>query len=112
MTEQTSALIDGFADDLKRTPEYTDYKMKRELLRWYPERWKMANNYRRERFFLQESVGGDELFERMDEFERNNSHIHRDRLIEDYLNAELAVCRLLQDMHVRVFAAIDIDVEL
>lgn len=110
MSGETSELIDRFANDLKKTVEYRDYEEKRERLKRNPEKWEKTNEYRKQRFLMQRDT--NDLFERMEEFEDRFAYIHKDSLIEDYLVAELTLCRLVQDMHVRIYAAIDIDVDI
>lgn len=109
MTENTAAMIDEFTRQLKLTPEYVHYEKKRAIVSSDSERWKKANEYRKARFHLMHD--NPDPYEMLETFERENEHLHWDQIIEDYLEAEVAVCRLVQEVYVKIFAAIDIDID-
>lgn len=108
MTDKTTAMIDEFSHNLKLTPEYQLYESKRNVLFSNPEKWKIANDYRRARFDLMHRT--PDPFELLEDFERANEHLHWDREIEEYLEAEVVVCRMVQEVYTKIFAAIDIDI--
>lgn len=109
MTEQTVAIIDKFSNSLKSTPEYLNYLKKRDLLQEDKERWQRANEYRRARFRLMHD--NPDPYQLLESFEKDNESLHMDRNIEEYLAAECEVCRMIQEVYVKISAAIDIDID-
>lgn len=49
----------------------------------------------------------EELFQRIEEFEREYEKFRENPLVSDFLAAELDFCRMMQEMNNRVTAALD-----
>lgn len=106
----TDKIIREFTERLKQTDEYRLYKKKRDRVREFPGLQEEINAYRKKNYMLQQS--GEELFDRIDEFEREYEQFRANPVVEEYLQAELAVCRMLQNIYTQIAEAIDLDIYL
>ena len=52
------------------------------------------------------------MFDRIDEFEREYEQLRENPVVEEYLQAELAVCRMIQEINMQIADAIDLDIYL
>ncbi|MBO5094871.1 MAG: YlbF family regulator [Lachnospiraceae bacterium] len=104
----TDEIIREFTEKLKQTKEYRLYEIKRDRAREFPGLQEEINAYRTKNYLLQQS--GEELFDRIDEFEREYEQFRANPVVEEYLQAELAVCRMLQDIYTQIAEAIDLDI--
>ena len=83
----------------------------RTRVREYPGLQEEINEYRRKNYLLQKS-DDEELFDRIDEFEREYEQLRENPVVEEYLQAELAVCRMIQEINMQIADAIDLDIYL
>ena len=80
--------INRFINELKSTPEFIEFKMRRDLLAQHPELKAKTGLYVREHYRLLENTPTEDLFEA----ERNTPMIH------EYLDSQAAFNRLLRDV--------------
>ena len=64
-----------------------------------------VNEYRRKNFELQNTADSDALFDRMEAFEKEYEKFRENPLVDDFLRAELAFCRMMQDINIRITEA-------
>ena len=67
------------------------------------------NEYRQKNFDLQNETASEELFDRIEAFEREYAKFRENPLVEDFLRAELSFCRMMQDINVLLTAEIDFE---
>lgn len=91
-----------FVKDIKQTEAYRKYYEQLEKLKRYPEQYEKVNEYRRRNYELQNTSQVDELFDKMDAFEKEYEKFREDPLVDDFLRAELAFCRMIQEMSVYI----------
>ena len=94
---------------IRETDIYQEYLRCREILKKQPELYAQVNEYRRKNFDIQNESEGSELFDRMEAFEREYREFREDPLVDDFLRAELALCRMLQEMNVLLTVEIDFE---
>lgn len=96
-----------YIDKLLKSEEYQRYAEQKERVKAYPDLKKQIDEFRRRNFEMQHS--GDNLFERIEAFEREYSDFRDNPLVADFLEAELAFCRMMQDHYAEVMKAIDFE---
>lgn len=106
----TEAIIKDFVQKLRQTQEYRRYEEMRRQVQEHPGLREKINEYRIKNYELQKS--GEGLFEKIDAFVKEYETFRADPVVDGYLEAELAVCRMLQEVSVQVAEAIDLDILL
>ena len=108
--KETEAIIKEFTQRLKETPEYRQYGEKRDKVREYPGLMDEINVYRKRNYEMQTSE--EELFDKIDEFAKEYESFRAKPVVEEYLQAELEVCRMVRDVYTQIAEAIDLDIYL
>ena len=98
-----------FAAIIQRSDTYQKYLIKREEIKKQPELYDKVNEYRQKNYDLQNESDSDDLFDRMEAFEREYSKFRENPLVEGFLKAELTFCRMMQDVNVLLAAEIDFE---
>lgn len=90
-------------EDILASDIYRAYDEQRKLVNEQPELKAQIDAYRIRNFELQNSENIN--FEQIDQFEREYASFRENRLVADFLAAELAFCRLWQDIGARLTEA-------
>lgn len=98
-----------FAAMIQESDTYKEYLYQREKIKRQPELYDKVNEYRQKNFELQNESDSEELFDRMEAFEREYMKLRENPMVEDFLRAELAFCRMMQDVNVLLTAEIDFE---
>lgn len=98
-----------FAAYIQESDTYQEYRFQREKLKKQPELYDKVNEYRQKNFDLQNETDGEDLFDRIEAFQREYAKFRENPLVEDFLRAELAFCRLMQDVNTLLTAEIDFE---
>lgn len=109
--KDTEKIIQEFINRLKQTQEYKLYVKNRSRVREYPGLQEEINEYRKKNYLLQKS-DDEGLFDRVDEFEKEYEQFRANPVVEEYLQSELAVCRMIQEINMQIADAIDLDIYL
>ena len=72
---------------------------------------KKLNEYRARNFELHASLEGEDLYNAMENFERENAVFCKDPLVNQFLSAELDVVRMIQRAEKEIVDVIDLDLE-
>lgn len=67
------------------------------------------DEFRGRNFVLHSTLEGEELYNAMDNFERENAALRKDPLVSQFLAAELAVIRMVQQIEKTLLDAVDLD---
>lgn len=94
---------------IRETDVYKEYLYQREELKRQPELYVQVNEYRQKNFDIQTESDGTELFDRMEAFEREYREFRENPAVDEFLRAELAFCRMMQEMNVLLTAEIDFE---
>ncbi len=100
--------VRNFVDCIKDTPEYREYQEKKRIIEQYPEALEKAEILRRKNLELQNSL--DETKDNLEQvikFADENEEIFMDPVINDYLTAEAAFCRILREVFNMTMEALD-----
>lgn len=89
--------------------EYKQYQEIREKIKEEPEKERAIHNFRKRNFLLQRSKDNIDLFEEIDRLEQEFAKFRQEPLVEEYLSAELSVCRLIQKINFKLMEQVDFD---
>ena len=98
-----------FAAYIQESDTYKEYFYQRERIKKQPALYEKVNEYRQKNFDLQNESDSEDLFDRMEAFEREYAKFRENPLVEDFLRAELAFCRMMQNINVWLTAEIDFE---
>ena len=101
--------IKEFADKIMASDTYKEYLYQREKIKKQPELYDKVNEFRQRNFELQNETDGEDLFDRMDAFEKEYEKFRKNPLVDDFLRAELSFCRLMQEVDLLLAQAIDFE---
>jgi cell fate (sporulation/competence/biofilm development) regulator YlbF (YheA/YmcA/DUF963 family) len=88
-----------FAAEIQKTEVYQDYRKQLDALKKDPDLYGKVNEYRMRNFELQTIEPVDGLLEKMDRLEQEYESVIDNPLVSDFLRAELAFCRLMQNIN-------------
>lgn len=104
---QVDEAVNILASALLVSEVYLEYKKQLDQVKQFPELKEKIDEYRKRNYELQHSP--DFAFDKLDEFEREYRKFREDPLVSDFLAAELALCRLLQNINDRLVEAINFE---
>lgn len=93
----------------KSSDEYKNYVKAKEVVKADSELWRQINIYRKQRMELQQTASGDEIYERIEAFENNYSELLSKESAREYLDAELALCRMIQELGLLIVDAVEFE---
>ncbi|EOS45632.1 YlbF family regulator [Lachnospiraceae bacterium JLR.KK009] len=100
--------LDALVRVVKESPEYREYQRVRELVHQDPEKEKAVHEFRRRNFELHQRRDVD-LYSEMDRLEKEFAPLRAEPYVNEYLSAELAVCRMVQNINYRLMEEIEFD---
>ena len=100
-----------FAAVIRESDTYREYLDQREKIKKQPELYDKVNEFRQRNFDLQNEYDSEDLFDRMEAFEQEYMKFRENPLVEDFLRAELAFCRMMQEVNILITAEIDFEYE-
>ncbi len=98
-----------FRDALHETKVYQEYLDAKEALKQDKERWETLQQYRKKRYEIQQLAGGDELYERMESFVLEEQQYRMNPQVAAFLDAELALCRMMQEIFFSMVDSLDFE---
>lgn len=101
--------VDNLVEEIKKSNTYMEYDFQRDKLKKQPEIFNRVQEYRQRNFDLQNGSQGEDLFEKMDAFEKEYEEFLEIPLVDDFLNAELAFCRMMQEVNLRITTELDFE---
>ena len=108
MTEVDKELTQ-LIEAVKHSRTYKEYDRARVTLKSDPELMARVYEYRMQNFELQNSVDDGTLHDRIDKFYTDNMELSEEPRVRAFLNAELALCRMLQAISEGVVEGIDFE---
>ena len=98
-----------FAAYIQQSDTYKEYWQQREKLKKQPDLYDKVNEFRQRNFDIQNESDSEDLFDKMEAFEREYAKFRENPMVEDFLRAELAFCRMMQNINVLLTAEIDFE---
>ena len=99
-----------FAAYIQESDIYKEYLYQREKIKKQPELYDKVNEYRQRSFDLQIKSDSEDLMDIMEAFEQEYAKFLENPMVEDFLRAEVAFCRMMQGINVLLTAQIDFEV--
>lgn len=94
---------------VKNTAVYKNYRIQLERIKKEPELYEQVNEFRRRNYEIQNTSGVDDLFDKIDAFEREYEKFRENPIVDDFLRAELALCRMMQEIDIMLTEELDFD---
>lgn len=97
--------------ELQRCEVYKNYLDKKKALDAEPEKKRAVNAFRRRNYEFRKSQYIENYDQELDKLSADADKLREDRVIDEFLAAELSVCRLLQSLANDVVSSIDMDMD-
>ncbi|MDE6606461.1 MAG: YlbF family regulator [Lachnospiraceae bacterium] len=101
--------INVLLDAIKQSEEYRAYRYQLEKINMQPELRSQIDAYRDENFALQNNTPDDQLLWQMEQFEEKYRKFRENPLVSDFLAAELAFVRMMQEINLKVAEGIQFE---
>ncbi len=105
---QIEEKLEALVREVKESAVYQEYQRVRELVHQEPEKEKAVHEFRRRSFELHKRRDVD-LYTEMDRLEKEFAPLRAEPYVNEYLAAELAVCRMVQHINYRLMEEIEFD---
>lgn len=92
--EKVRAAVEQLCEAIKESDVYNDFQTINKHISGYPELKEELKTYRSGAFKIQ--TGREDNIDFIKSLELKGDALHQDELMDEYLNAELAMCRLFQ----------------
>ncbi len=94
--ENVNEAVKQLVDAIRNTDAYLEYQRQLARVKEQPELKRQIDDFRTRNFELQTSK--DTNFDKIDQFTRENEAFRENPLVSDFLAAELAFCRMMQEI--------------
>ena len=94
--ENVNEAVKQLVDAIRNTDAYLEYQRQLVRVKEQPELKRQIDDFRTRNFELQTSK--DTNFDKIDQFARENEAFRENPLVSDFLAAELAFCRMMQEI--------------
>ena len=101
--------LEQLAQAVKESEVYREYRRQSERVDNAGDMREKIDEYRVRNFELKNSVQTEDLLDKLDDFEREYEKFREDPLVEEFLDAELAFCRMMQEIDVKLAEAMDFE---
>lgn len=108
MNELNNA-TESFIKSIKATQIYQDYICQKEKISKFPSIKEKIDEFRVRSYELQNSNAPNELFDKIDEFEKQYQEFKENPIVEAFLEAEVSFCRMMQDANWKITEALEFD---
>lgn len=104
MVDGVNAALQLLIEEIMASDTYKTYDMQRKKLQKYPLIKEQIDEYRWLNYELQQE--GDVVLEQLEQFTEEYQEFRANPLVSDFLAAELALCRMVQDMNAKILETI------
>lgn len=106
--DQIEIALDQLVLAIRESDEYKRYQAAREELHCYPELERSVHEFRKKNYQLQNSMNAN-LFDEVENLERENSQMRKNPIVEEYFVAELLFCRKIQHINWQLVDGLDFE---
>ena len=110
MNQQITECIDNLLAAVQSSQEYHEFIKIKEILEQDPELLSRVNAFRNSNFKLQNDANREDLFQATEQLNRESRELRRIPQVNAYLDAELALCKLMQGICKKLTSGIDLDI--
>ena len=111
MTELNVA-VEKLIDIIRVTEVYKEYERQKEKVNRIPDLKAQIDTFRIRNFEIQNLSDDADVFQKIEDFEREYESFRENPIVSDFLAAELALCRMMQEINIRLTAALDFDLNV
>ncbi len=90
--------LDALIAKIKDTDIYNEYRMQKRVIGQYPALLAKVEEFRRRNIEIQNYHDQSAMYDAMERFEAEYERFREDPIVNDFLEAELAYCRMMQDI--------------
>lgn len=105
--KEINAQVDVLAECIRDSQIYKNYRVQVEKIEKQPGMLDKINEFRRRNFELQSVEPSESMLDKVEAFNKEYESFSELPMVADFLQAELDLCRLMQDVQVRLTKAID-----
>lgn len=95
---------------IKKTNVYREYKKQEEIISRDPQLRERVDQFRANNFRLQNEAGKDNLFHVAEQLCKESAELRMNPEVNAYLDAELALCKMMQTICKQLIEGIDVHV--
>ena len=95
--------LNHLIEAVRHSKEFQDYQIVKAKVEKYPEKKRSLDKYRTRMYKIQNNHG---------ETERESERFRQDALIDEFLTAELALCRMVQRINWTLIEELHFDMEI
>lgn len=99
--------ISRLLDSIKRSEAYQEYRKQEENLSRNPELRDRVYAFRGKNYQLQNECDKNSLFDTVDQISRESAELRSKPEVNAYLDAELALCKMMQKICIKLTEGID-----
>ena len=88
---------------IKESETYREYTTQLEKVKQCPGLKEQIDEFRTRNYMLQ--TGGEAAFDKIEQMEKEYEDFRENPYVSDFLAAELAFCRMMQDINIRIIEA-------
>ncbi len=96
--------VEQMIQAIVNSPDYKEYDIQRKRVKQYPELKAQMDEFRKRNFLLQNSDSC--RLDQVDALEREFAGLRENPIVSEFLAAELALCRLIQNIDNRLVEAL------
>ena len=102
--------VDSLLEAIREGETYQRYRKGEEKLMEKPELREKIDEFRVAVFRLNNDNGNEDLYESIDRFEKEHQEFRKNPIVNEYLEAELDVCKMMQRINSRIQGGVDIHI--
>lgn len=107
LEDDLNQAVEDMIAALRESKVYRTYQEALAVVKQQPELKHEIDEYRKKNYLMQNS--GDMAFESIEQFEREYSDFRENPLVSEFLAAELALCRMVQQISLHVTEKLDFE---
>ena len=108
MSDPIEIKIQELIDEIRASAVFSEYQTARRELRENPDKLKKVQEFRNERYNLQNSSKEIDLFKETDKLDQKYKNLTEDPLIADYLEAENSFFKIIRGISWKLVLDLDI----
>lgn len=102
--------LKNLVDVIKASEEYRRYQSIRTRVHNLPELEQQIHDFRHRNYLLQNSQGEADLYDETDRMEQEYRTFRKNPIVKEYLSAENAFCRVVQQINWTLIEELDFEV--
>lgn len=97
---------------MQESEAFRRYQAARQEVHQYPEKERRLHEFRKKNYLLQNTKEPIDLFVEVEQLEQEYADVYRDPMLAEFLAAEVAVCRVIQQVNRELIECLDFEVLL